>query len=75
MGDDVGYVQCPGPGEPYTCGGTVVFELRGERLKGGSRFPLDVHSYVDYSSSLGTLPSPELPQQVNLLVRYPPKLG
>ena len=26
--DDVGYVQCPDPGEPYTCGGTVVFELR-----------------------------------------------
>jgi len=27
-GDDVGYVQCPDPGRPYTCGGTVVFELR-----------------------------------------------
>jgi hypothetical protein len=25
--DDMGYVQCPDPGEPYTCGGTVVFEL------------------------------------------------
>ena len=30
--DDVGYVQCPDPGEPYTCGGTVVFELRREKL-------------------------------------------
>jgi len=29
--DDVGYIQCPDPGEPYTCGGTVVFELRRER--------------------------------------------
>jgi len=26
--DDVGYVQCPDPGEPYTKGGTVIFELR-----------------------------------------------
>jgi len=34
--DDVGYVQCPDPGEPYTCGGTVVFELRRERLECGS---------------------------------------
>lgn len=25
---DVGYVQCPDPGKPYTCGGTAVFELR-----------------------------------------------
>jgi uncharacterized repeat protein (TIGR04076 family) len=25
--DDVGYVQCPDPGRPYTCGGTVVFRL------------------------------------------------
>jgi len=30
--DDVGYVQCPDPGEPYTCGGTVIFELRRERI-------------------------------------------
>jgi uncharacterized repeat protein (TIGR04076 family) len=30
--DDIGYVQCPDPGEPYTCGGTVVFELRRERI-------------------------------------------
>jgi len=27
---DIGYVQCPDPGEPYTCSGTVVFELRRE---------------------------------------------
>ena len=32
--DDVGYVQCPDPGRPYTCGGTVVFELRREEVKG-----------------------------------------
>jgi len=32
--DDAGYVQCPDPGEPYTCGGTVVFELRRERIEG-----------------------------------------
>ena len=31
--DDVGYVQCPDPGEPYTCGGTVIFELRREKLE------------------------------------------
>ena len=31
--DDVGYVQCPDPGEPYTCGGTVVFELVRERIE------------------------------------------
>ena len=30
--DDIGYVQCPDPGEPYTCGGTVIFELRRERM-------------------------------------------
>jgi len=24
----IGYVQCPDPGTPYTCGGTVVFELK-----------------------------------------------
>ena len=29
--ENVGYVQCPDPGEPYTCGGTVVFELRREK--------------------------------------------
>ena len=26
--EDTGYVQCPDPGKPYTCGGTVVFELK-----------------------------------------------
>jgi len=31
--EDVGYVQCPDPGEPYTCGGTVVFELRREETE------------------------------------------
>jgi uncharacterized repeat protein (TIGR04076 family) len=30
--DDVGYVQCPDPGEPYTSGGTVVFELKREKI-------------------------------------------
>jgi len=30
--DDIGYVQCPDPGKPYTCGGTVVFELRREEI-------------------------------------------
>lgn len=29
--DDVGYIQCPDLGPPYTKGGTVIFELR--RLK------------------------------------------
>ena len=31
--DDIGYVQCPDPGKPYTCGGTVVFELRRRRIE------------------------------------------
>jgi len=31
--DNVGYAQCPDPGKPYTCGGTVVFELRREKIK------------------------------------------
>ena len=31
--DDVGYIQCPDPGEPYTKGGTVLFELRRERME------------------------------------------
>ena len=26
--DDEGYLQCPDPGKPYTCGGTVIFRLR-----------------------------------------------
>lgn len=30
--DDVGYVQCPDPGRPYTTGGTVIFELRREKI-------------------------------------------
>jgi len=30
--DDVGHVQCPDPGEPYTSGGTVVFELKREKI-------------------------------------------
>jgi len=30
--DDIGYVQCPDPGEPYTCGGTVVFELSRNKI-------------------------------------------
>lgn len=30
--DDIGYVQCPDPGRPYTNGGTVVFELRREKI-------------------------------------------
>jgi len=31
--DDVGYLQCPDPGPPITKGGTVIFELRRERIK------------------------------------------
>jgi len=31
--DNVGYVQCPDPGKPYTSGGTVVFELRREEVR------------------------------------------
>jgi len=31
-GDDVGCARCPDPGRPYTCGGTVVFELRRRRV-------------------------------------------
>ncbi|RLE70595.1 MAG: TIGR04076 family protein [Thermoprotei archaeon] len=26
--DDEGYLQCPDPGRPYTCGGTVVFRVK-----------------------------------------------
>jgi uncharacterized repeat protein (TIGR04076 family) len=26
--DDEGYLQCPDPGNPYTCGGTVVFKVK-----------------------------------------------
>ena len=31
--DDIGYLQCPDPGSPYTKGGTVVFELMREILE------------------------------------------
>ncbi|RLE47749.1 MAG: TIGR04076 family protein [Candidatus Methanomethylicota archaeon] len=31
--DDVGYIQCPDPGKPYTSGGTVVFKLERERIE------------------------------------------
>jgi uncharacterized repeat protein (TIGR04076 family) len=30
--DDVAFVQCPDPGEPYTCGGTVVFRLERKKI-------------------------------------------
>jgi len=30
---NVGYVQCLDPGEPYTPGGTVIFEIRREHMK------------------------------------------
>ena len=34
IGDDTtGYVRCPDPGPPLTCGGSVLFELR---ILGGS---------------------------------------
>ena len=29
--DDEGYLQCPDPGKPYTCGGTVIFRVKRER--------------------------------------------
>jgi uncharacterized repeat protein (TIGR04076 family) len=29
---DVGYVQCLDPGPPYTLGGTVIFEIRREKM-------------------------------------------
>jgi hypothetical protein len=28
--DDGAYLQCPNPGEPYTCRGTVTFRLERE---------------------------------------------
>jgi len=31
--DDIGYIQCPDPGKPYTKGGTVIFELRRTSVK------------------------------------------
>jgi len=30
---DSGYVQCLDPGTPYTNGGTVIFEIRREKLR------------------------------------------
>lgn len=30
--DEVGYIQCLDPGKPYTTGGTVIFEIRREKL-------------------------------------------
>ena len=30
--DEKGYFQCLDPGEPYTHGGTVLFEIRRERI-------------------------------------------
>jgi len=32
MEDNVAYIQCPDPGEPYTCGGTVTFRLEREEI-------------------------------------------
>jgi hypothetical protein len=31
--EDPGYAQCPDPGKPYTCGGTVIFELKREKIE------------------------------------------
>ena len=31
--DDIGYIQCPDPGKPYTKGGTVIFELKREKIR------------------------------------------
>ena len=31
--EDVGYLRCPDPGPPVTCGGSVLFELRREVLR------------------------------------------
>ncbi|MFB0503578.1 MAG: TIGR04076 family protein [Candidatus Bathyarchaeia archaeon] len=31
--EDVGYLQCPDPGPPYTNGGTVLFELRRKEIE------------------------------------------
>jgi uncharacterized repeat protein (TIGR04076 family) len=31
--EDTGYTQCPDPGKPYTCGGTVIFELKQEKIE------------------------------------------
>lgn len=37
--DDIGYLQCPDPGAPYTDGGTVLFELRRKILVEKQRRP------------------------------------
>ena len=29
--DDEGYLQCPDPGKPYTCGATVIFKVKRTR--------------------------------------------
>ena len=29
--DNEGYIQCPDPGKPYTCGGTVIFKVKRTR--------------------------------------------
>ncbi|RLE70023.1 MAG: TIGR04076 family protein [Thermoprotei archaeon] len=31
--DDIGYIQCPDPGKPYTNGGTVLFKLERKRVR------------------------------------------
>ncbi len=31
---EVGYIQCLDPGPPYTPGGTVIFEIRREKMGG-----------------------------------------
>ncbi|MEM3437193.1 MAG: TIGR04076 family protein [Nitrososphaerales archaeon] len=31
--DDIGYIHCPDPGKPYTEGGTVLFELKREKIE------------------------------------------
>lgn len=31
--DDIGHIQCPDPGKPYTDGGTVIFEVRRVKLE------------------------------------------
>jgi len=30
--NDIAFVQCPDPGEPYSCGGTVTFRLEREEI-------------------------------------------
>jgi len=32
--EDLGYLECPDPGPPHTKGGTVLFELRREKIEG-----------------------------------------